>query len=196
MQARTEVTKRRIFEAAFKLIGRSGIDTTTVDEIVEEAGVSKATVYYHFTGKDELVEAMVRHRSRELLDRFQVVAAEHADDPMAAISALVEAQLEFLTREASFSKFLTSEIWRTDRLWHETLSDVRRRLTDTLCVTVKRGVEIGVFRDDIDPDFAGYAIFGTTTYAALDRLAHEPNRAYDDLLVQITGLVRASLVKC
>lgn len=196
VQARTELTRRKIFEAAFELLGASGVDNTSVDDIVEKAGVSKATVYYHFTGKAELVEAMVRYRSRGLLDAFEDLAEKHADDPMAAIRGLVEAQLEFLTANASFSRLLTTEIWRSDRPWHAALVEVRNRLTNTFCRVVRHGVDMGIYRSDIDPDFAGYAIFGMTTYAALDRLSHEPDRPYDDLLDQITRLVEASLVKC
>lgn len=196
VQARTELTRRRIFEAAFELVGASGVDNTSVDEIVEKAGVSKATVYYHFTGKAELVEAMIRYRSRPLLASFEELAEKHADDPTAAIRALVEVQLEFLTTNASFSRLLTTEIWRSDRPWHSALTEVRNQLTNTFCRVVRHGVDTGVYRPDIDPDFAGYAIFGTTTYAALDRLAHEPHRPYGDLLDQITLLVQASLVQC
>lgn len=48
-------TKKRIFEAAAELFLRDGIESVTVDAIVEKAGVSKGTFYIYFESKDALI---------------------------------------------------------------------------------------------------------------------------------------------
>ena len=127
MSTRSDATKKRLFDAAMELIGERGFTDASVDEIVERAGVAKGTVYYHFAGKAELVEALIADRFAPLAAAFRAAAASNADDPRAAIEAIVRAELEFLSEHSSFSKLLLTEMWREDRVWRETLVLARKR---------------------------------------------------------------------
>jgi AcrR family transcriptional regulator len=50
-----------VLSTALKLMSDRGIDATSVDEIAEVSGVSKATIYKHWTSKDDLcIEAIGR----------------------------------------------------------------------------------------------------------------------------------------
>ncbi len=51
--------KKRIFEVAIDLFLTNGFDNTSMDQIAEQAGVSKQTVYSHFRNKEELFSACV-----------------------------------------------------------------------------------------------------------------------------------------
>jgi AcrR family transcriptional regulator len=50
---------RQILDQARALFLRFGFDATSMDMIAREAGVSKATVYVHFAGKDDLLARLV-----------------------------------------------------------------------------------------------------------------------------------------
>lgn len=52
--------RERILSAAGTLFYRDGIRATGVERIAEEAGVSKRTLYAHFSSKEQLVEAYLR----------------------------------------------------------------------------------------------------------------------------------------
>jgi AcrR family transcriptional regulator len=193
MSSRTDATKLRLFKAALELFGTQGVEETSVDEIVERAGLSKATVYYHFDGKADLVQAVIEHYGGMLARRFDEIIVECGDDPADCVTELIRELLSFLTTQQSFSRLLTRELWSTDKQWHGSVTKLRHDLVESICTVVARGVDIGVFRQGIDPDFAGYALFGMTTFAALDRLVHEPERPYDDLLAQISAAVAYTL---
>lgn len=186
MSTRSDATKKKLFDAAVELIGERGFTDASVDEIVERAGVAKGTVYYHFTGKAELVEALIADRMEPLAAAFRAAAEQHADDPRAAIEAIARAELEFLYEHGSFSKLLLTEMWREDRLWRETLVLLRSQLMSVIVDVIKQGVASGVFRSDVDPDFGASALFGMTATVALDWLAFEPEKPLDDVLGQIT----------
>lgn len=186
MSTRSDVTKRKLFDAAMELIGERGFTDASVDEIVDRAGVAKGTVYYHFAGKAELVEALIVDRLRPLTIKFQAAAAEHQDDPRAAIEALVRAELEFVLEAKSFSKLLLTEMWREDRVWRETLVIMRSELMTTIKNVIVQGVEDGTFREDVDPAFGASALFGMTATVALDWLAFEPEKPLDTVVEQIT----------
>ncbi len=196
MSTRTAITKRRLYDAAIELIGERGYDNTSVDDIVEAAGMAKGTVYYHFTGKAELFESLIRERMGSLVERFREIEVAHSDDPQAAIAELVRVLLEFLSAETAYSRLMVTELWRTDRPWYPTLLHMRTELVNTMCRVVKSGIEKNVFRSDIDPDFGGYALFGMTTFCMLDASTHEPHRTYEDLLEQILSATWAALRVC
>jgi AcrR family transcriptional regulator len=54
--------RQRIVETAYDLFSHRGIRAVGVDEIIERAGVAKATLYRHFPSKDELVLAFLGRR--------------------------------------------------------------------------------------------------------------------------------------
>ncbi len=54
-----------ILEAAKRLFPQSGFEGTSMDAIASEAGVSKLTVYSHFTDKETLFVAAIRERCDE-----------------------------------------------------------------------------------------------------------------------------------
>lgn len=54
-----------ILEAAKRLFPHSGFEGTSMDAIAAEAGVSKLTVYSHFTDKETLFVAAIRERCQE-----------------------------------------------------------------------------------------------------------------------------------
>jgi AcrR family transcriptional regulator len=61
---RRERMRAVLVEAALRLFAKQGVDATTIDEIVNVAGVAKGTFYNYFTDRTEIaraVAASVRH---------------------------------------------------------------------------------------------------------------------------------------
>ena len=196
MSTRSDATKKKLFDAAMELIGERGFTDASVDEIVERAGVAKGTVYYHFTGKAELVEALIADRFAPLAAAFSKAADAHPDDPRAAIEAIVRAELEFLSENSSFSKLLLTEMWREDRVWRKTLVLARKELFAVICDVIVQGIESGEFRADIEPEFGASALFGMTATVALDWLAFAPNKPLETVLAQITKAAFNAIRPC
>ncbi len=48
--------RERILAAAMELFARKGFDRTTVDEIVNKAGIAKGTFYIYFKSKEDLIK--------------------------------------------------------------------------------------------------------------------------------------------
>jgi AcrR family transcriptional regulator len=187
MSTRSDATKKKLFDATIELIGERGFTATSVDEIVEHAGVAKGTVYYHFDGKAELVEALIADRFAPIAAAFRQAAAANSDNPRAAIEAIVRAELQFISENTAFFKLLLTEMWREDRVWRETLVLARRELYGVISEIVRTGVTGGQFRADVDPDFGASALFGMTATVAMDWLAFEPDRPLEHVLSQITS---------
>jgi AcrR family transcriptional regulator len=61
---RGQSARERILDTAYELFSRRGIHDVGVDELVERAGVAKATLYKQFRSKDELVLAFLEQREQ------------------------------------------------------------------------------------------------------------------------------------
>ena len=74
-----DLAKRQaILEAAKTLFMRHGYDGSSMDAIAAEAGVSKLTVYSHFTDKETLFSAAVKAKCEEQLPELLFELAEDA----------------------------------------------------------------------------------------------------------------------
>jgi len=71
-QERSRLTRRKIVKAALALWnGRGfedGFDTTTVDEIADKAGISRATVYYYFPKKEDILRDLAWVTAEEIYE--------------------------------------------------------------------------------------------------------------------------------
>jgi AcrR family transcriptional regulator len=68
-----------ILAAAERAFLAGGFGAVTMDAIAREAAVSKATVYAHFTGKEELFGAVVAHVSERRFGGFSAEALDPRD---------------------------------------------------------------------------------------------------------------------
>ncbi|MFF0465156.1 TetR/AcrR family transcriptional regulator [Streptomyces mexicanus] len=70
--------RERLLNTATRIFYAEGIHSVGIDRIVAEAQVTRATMYRHFTGKEELVLAYLQQADRDL--RAQVEAAQAAEE--------------------------------------------------------------------------------------------------------------------
>jgi AcrR family transcriptional regulator len=61
---RAPEARQRILDTAYDLFSHRGIRAVGTDELIERAGVAKATFYRHFPSKDDLVLAFLDQRER------------------------------------------------------------------------------------------------------------------------------------
>jgi AcrR family transcriptional regulator len=74
---------------AYELFSRDGFHGVGMDRILNVVGVSKQTFYNHFESKEDLMLAVLHHRSRYEIDVFQQSLRQHGGlDPAARLYAL------------------------------------------------------------------------------------------------------------
>src|SRR5262249_55600516 len=72
-------TRERLLEAALDLLARDGLAALSMDEVAEQAGVSRATLYRLFPGKQALFAELVRGYSP--FERIAETVEAFFDDP-------------------------------------------------------------------------------------------------------------------
>ena len=76
MSERGNSTREQIVTAATRLFYGEGIRAVSMDAVAEKAGVTKKTLYYHFTSKDELVAETIAARDQPTLELYMRWFAE------------------------------------------------------------------------------------------------------------------------
>jgi AcrR family transcriptional regulator len=185
---RREDTRQRLYEAAVELLAEQGFAATTVDDIALRANVAKGTVYYNFGSKTALFENLLRHGVGLLTDAFRAAVA--GLPPREAIGALVRTQLEYIRQYQAFAQLLLSEMWRTNREWHQTLLLLREQAIGVIAETIQAGVDSGDLPADLDVRVSSSALFGVGLVVAVDWLVFSPERSIDDVQESLLAIVR------
>jgi TetR/AcrR family transcriptional regulator, transcriptional repressor for nem operon len=60
-------TRSRIIDAAAELVFAQGVARTGVEDVQLRAGVSASQLYHYFTGKDDLIRAVIAHQTDAIL---------------------------------------------------------------------------------------------------------------------------------
>jgi AcrR family transcriptional regulator len=86
----------RLLAACDELFYRDGIHSTGIDAVIEKAGVAKGSLYYNFSGKDELVAAYLRGRRDTWRQRIEA-RQSGVDDPEPKILAVFDAIADYVS---------------------------------------------------------------------------------------------------
>jgi len=87
--------RMRILRAAMTVFGRLGYGDTRVEDILEEAGISRPTFYRYFKSKDELFDAVDEVVSVSFLQTW-TSAVTSVDEPAEKLEKGVDAYLQWL----------------------------------------------------------------------------------------------------
>ncbi|RFU19202.1 TetR/AcrR family transcriptional regulator [Geodermatophilus marinus] len=98
--AATRPARERLLAAAAELFYESGIAATGVDAVLRRAGVSPATMYAHFAGKDALVAAYLERRHDQWRAVWDEILAERSD-PRDRLLSVFDAVARFRARSDS-----------------------------------------------------------------------------------------------
>jgi AcrR family transcriptional regulator len=71
--------RERLLDTAYELFSRRGIRGVGIEEVIERAGVAKATLYRHFPSKDDLVLAFLERRHQHWTEDIQQAQTRHSD---------------------------------------------------------------------------------------------------------------------
>ena len=92
---RASEPRARLLRTASELFYRDGIHSVGVDRIVDAAGVTRATFYRHFPGKEDLVQAYLEGEDATLRHAFEGLAGLDAEQ---SLEAVIQAIADDVTR--------------------------------------------------------------------------------------------------
>jgi AcrR family transcriptional regulator len=115
--------REEILEVAVSLFASKGYDGVSMDAIGAAAGVTGPALYHHFKGKEAMLAAALYPVSESLLNGGRARVAQHADDPEAALAALVDFHVDFALANPAVIALHLHEL---DRLPEQPRREIRR----------------------------------------------------------------------
>lgn len=122
-------TKERIIDVALELFAQSGYLGTSMSDIAKQLGITKGSLYKHYTGKQEILDSIVERMNKmdyERAEEYEMPETEpdgfaetYMSTPIQNIHAYAMAQFDHWTKEhfsSNFRKMLTLEQYRDPKL--------------------------------------------------------------------------------
>jgi AcrR family transcriptional regulator len=138
---------QRLLAAATRLFAERGYDRTSVQEIVEAAGVTKGALYHYFGSKDDLLHEIygrVLRLQQERLDTFADADAPVERRVRDAAADVVVTTIENLDDATIF--FRSMHHLSPDK--YKQVRAERRRYHERFRALIEEGQRSGVFRAD------------------------------------------------
>jgi AcrR family transcriptional regulator len=170
-----------------------------MQEIAEEAGVAKGTIYLYFRDRDELVEKTFETAIGELHKRID--AALESDGPFAQrLRAVITAKLAFFNENREFFR-----LYHTLRMPEGSATQQRRQKrtcqpqyrarVDRLAAHLKSAMDAGEVRP-LDPKRLALFLIETSTAIVLERLSEDaPPPESDDVELIVSTLLSGIAAK-
>jgi AcrR family transcriptional regulator len=90
-----EVRKNELLDVAEELFLEKGYDKTSVSDIVKKNGVAQGTFYYHFSSKEEIVEALAERFIQMLVAILQEIVDDRQTNAIGKIEIIAQRLLRY-----------------------------------------------------------------------------------------------------
>ncbi|MFM8562233.1 MAG: TetR/AcrR family transcriptional regulator [Solirubrobacterales bacterium] len=152
--------RRQILDAAVLVFAREGFHGCRVSDIADEAGVAYGLVYHYFSSKDEILDTLFLERWNLLLE---AIAAVDSGDlpPREKLYEIASFIVESYRHDPELMKVIIVEVTRAANSFGRRHLEKIREAYALIAGIVAQAQEAGELRDDITPDFAAMAFYGT-----------------------------------
>ena len=149
----------RIVEVAKEAFTRAGANTS-LDEIAQQAGVGAGTLYRHFPTRDALIEGVYRTEVEKLAAAAQKFAKTMP--PIEALRAWMLLFVDHIATKQIIAPALNTLVGGPARLYEGS----RGQITGAIDALVKRAIQSGDIRTDLDPFDLLRALTGISNVAS------------------------------
>lgn len=181
-----------LISTAADIFRRNGYDATSLQQVADEVGILKGSLYHYIDTKEDLLFAIIK-RNHDHIIEGNTEWREVQDDPIAAIRSFVEGHVRRALWNPTFSEVfvrdfraLSPERAKEIRVAQEAYDAEFRGLVQT-------AVDAGLLREGVEPAFAARAVFGMTNWIPY---WYHPGGALtvDDVVSQLADYAVASLM--
>jgi AcrR family transcriptional regulator len=170
-----DAERRALLDAATRVLRRNGLQGTTLDEVLGEAGLGTRSFYRHFSTKDELLLALRAEETAALAARMQKLV-DAAPTGLDALEAWIDDLLAIAydPRRAQRARLLQAGTRVEAEGRDDARAELAEQLSPPLTALLERGRADGSF-PAVDVDVDTRVIF-TLTFATMTDLEARTDR--------------------
>jgi AcrR family transcriptional regulator len=174
-RADAQRNRDRLLDAAREAFTRLGADAS-LDDVAKQAGVGAGTLYRHFPTRDELLKAVYRSGVEKLASAEQKFA--ETMPPMEALRAWMLLFVDYIATKKIIAPALNNLVGGPTKMFeasHDQMWEAIRGL-------VKRAIQSGDIRKDLDPVDLLRALIGVANVASSPDWQQSARRLVDILI--------------
>jgi len=157
---RATTVPQRLLAEATRLFAERGYDRTSVQEIVEAAGMTKGALYHYFGSKDDLLHEIYARVLRLQLERLEAIAARSEKVSVRLHAAAADVVVTSIAN-LDDSKIFFRSLHQLSPEKQKAVRAERRRYHERFRALVEEGQREGVFRAELRPDLVVDFFFGS-----------------------------------
>jgi AcrR family transcriptional regulator len=167
--------RERILQVAKEAFTRSGADAS-LDDIAKEAGVGAGTLYRHFPTRDALIEAVYRTE----VEKLAAAEKKFSENlpPIEALRAWMLLFVDYIATKHIIAPALNTLVGGPSKLYEGSRGQIQGAI-DSL---VKRAIESGYIRGDLEPFDLLRALVGVSNVATSPDWQQSAKRLVDILI--------------
>ncbi len=184
--------REKIIRSAARLFETKGFDGTTIDEIVQAAGIAKGTFYNYFPNKEELLIQVIRRLVEETLECIEEKLEGERDFFVRLMIKGSEFTRLYLEKTDLLNVMIGQTVGKPQLASH--LQDIYRTLAGLVVEDLRVGIEQGQLMELDDLETVAYALIGMgqmVAYALALNRDVDPQKAVS----VVFSLVRRALSK-
>jgi AcrR family transcriptional regulator len=170
-EAHLAARRQQILNAARICFLRNGFHTTSMQDVIAEAGLSVGAVYRYFKSKNDIVEAIAEQYASQVSE----LLAALIDDPERSLADVMQGAVGVIDANIGPDGPMRLAV----QVWAEALRDARvgeiaehvySRLRGNFVTVARRAVETGELPADTDPEATGAALFSLVIGYGLQKM--------------------------
>ena len=171
----------RILTEARALFFSRGYSAFTMDDLAASLGMSKKTLYVHYSGKDAMIRAVIDGFAAEVRADTETLLGNHSLRFAEKLRGFAQAMTERLSK---LTPHILADLEQYAPALHRYILDARaKNLPYVFGLFIEEGQLCGAVRDDISPVFASefflHAMQGLMQSGSLERLRMKPDTCFD-----------------
>lgn len=156
--------RTQILDVSEELFASKGYVSTSTNDIIEQVGIARGTLYYHFKSKEEILDAVVLRFTNNLIKK----AREVSKDTSIPLLDRISLTMKSLSSDTPLGRELLYEIHKSENaLLHQKVQDIMiSNIALIFEQMIKEGNEQGLF--NCSYPFAVADMIITYSYIAFD----------------------------
>ena len=146
----------KILEKATDLFLNLGFKSVTMDDLAQDMGISKKTIYSHYPNKNVLVEACTMHVFHEISDGIDHICNLELN-PIEELYEIKKFAMHHLKNERSSPQYQLQKYF--PRIYRSLRGKQFEVMQECVIENLKKGIEIGVYRNNLNLEFVSRIYF-------------------------------------
>ncbi|GGD82473.1 TetR/AcrR family transcriptional regulator [Planktosalinus lacus] len=148
--------REKILEIASELFLNLGFKSVTMDDIANEMGISKKTIYQHFENKTKLVEATTDYVFHFVCEGIDCIRAEN-NNPIAELFQINTFIKQMLKNEKASPQHQLQKYY--PEIYKKLDENKFLNIHECVISNLRKGIEMGLYRESIKPEIIGRFYF-------------------------------------